>query len=784
MPQRSPLHQSPLHQSLHQVWPCTVPGVFAAALVACGVACGGEAPAEALGLPGGNGGSGPMGNGGSGPMGNGGSRPGADPAPSDPGVNVTLRLQSQALDQLSQDLALAREHDAASLVAAHAVPFASLNQAMPIVGLDRIQGSAIALSGAELEQLGENGFVILRRKQYPSFPYGYFDIYSADLPVYVTADMVLEAVHRSYDNILKAVEVASLAPRLTRLLGAMRARLSAPGAALSAQAAEDADFYLTVAQSLLSESAVTPALAKASEVADFVAKANAASGSRLMSIFGTEREIDFSQFKPRGHYEGNPALERYFRAMMWLGRIDLRMIETNPDGTQTFWRRQLEAALGLRSLLDAESLADWRTIDRVIGAFVGEHDYMTLPQLDELLAALGTTPAAGLGDLPDEAVAQAIVDGQYGEQRIASHIIRKSPAATGTLPLSSSFAFFGQRYTVDSHVFSNVVFDRVATRVLPDPLDAAFAALGNDQAVSLLATELAEHPYAGALSGMRTLVDAHPAEYWQSSLYTSWLSALRTLSPNAEGAGPEETGLPQVARTGLWGRRLLNTQLASWAELRHDTILYVKQSYTTGTLCEFPDAYVEPYPELFRSLARFAELGQSVTAELTFEGDYAGYDGGITTYFENLRRITNILADMAELQRTGQPHSPEHVEFINQAIRIEGGGSGDPWQTGWYKDLFFGATGLEYDPTIADVHTDPGGDIPVARGPSVLHVGTGMPRPMVVSVDTCEGPRAYAAYHEHKEPNLNRLTDIEWEAKIAAQPPADVPWLAPVLAAP
>ena len=763
-----------------------------ASLVAAALgACGGDAPTDPSGASGGN------------SAGNGGSDPGNDPPPSDPGAKLTLALRSPTLDQITGDLVLAREHDAASLIAAHAVPFEPFAPATSApLGLDLIQGSALALNAAELEQLESTGLVILRRKQYPGFPYGYFDIYGADLPVYVTADMVLEAVHRSYDNILKAVEVASLSPTLTRLLGAMRARLQAPGLTLSAQAAEDADFYLSVAQGLLSESAVTPSLANAADVRTFVTKANAAEGAQLVEIFGTAREIDFSQFKPRGHYDGDPALERYFRAMMWMGRIDLRMIETNPDGTQTFWRRQVEAALGLRSLLDAQSLADWHVIDDVIGAFVGEHDYMTPPELDELLAALGSTPAAGLGDLPDASVAQAIIDGAYGEQRIASQIMRKDPGVPGALPLSSSFAFFGQRYTVDSHVFSNVVYSRVATRVLPDPLDAAFAALANDQAASLLATELTERPYAPALSSMRTLVDAHPAEYWQSSLYTSWLSALRTLSPNATSgsgaaasgaapsptAGPGATGLPQLARTELWGRRLLNTQLASWAELRHDTILYVKQSYTDGTVCEFPDAYVEPYPEFFRSLVRYAELGQSVTADLSFEGDYAFYDEAITTYFESLRRISTTLAEMAELQRTGQPHSPEHVAFINQAIRVEGGGSGAPWQTGWYKDLFFGATGLEYDPTIADVHTDVGGDTPIFRGPSVLHVGTGMPRPMVVSIETCEGPRAYAgvvfAYHEHNEPGFNRLTDIEWAARLAEQPAPDVPWLEPVLAAP
>jgi hypothetical protein len=270
-------------------------------------------------------------------------------------------------------------------------------------------------------------------------------------------------------------------------------------------------------------------------------------------------------------------------------------------------------------------------------------------------------------------------------------------------------------------------------------------------------------------------------------LYTSWLGALRALSPNADAAGLAADGLPPVARTELWGRRLLNTQLASWAELRHDTILYVKQSYTSGTACEFPDAYVEPYPEFFRAVARFAELGQSALADLTFEGDFSYLEEVIPTYFETLARITNMLGEMAELQRTGQPHAPEHVAFINQAIRYQGAASGDPWQSGWYKDLFYGASGLEYDPTIADVHTDVGGDRP-PREPSVLHVGTGMPRPMVVSIDTCEGPRAYAgvvfAYHEHRQSGFNRLDDTEWKAKIDIELPADVPWLEPALAAP
>jgi hypothetical protein len=543
-----------------------------------------------------------------------------DPSPLVPSTQVTLSVAPAVLDPILTDVEQAQSQTAESLLAASAVAFQSSLGFDPTtaLGLPLIQQSALALNDAELAKFAENGFVILRRKQYPSFPYGYFDIYGSDLPVYVTADMVLEAVHRSYDDMLQAIELVDLAPRLGRLLTAMRGRLAAGDANLSEQAAQDADFFLSVAASLLAGQLAEPVTGRdATDVRTFLREATAASGARPITIFDTVREIDFSQFEPRGHYAGIEPLERYFRAMMWLGRIDLRMIETLGDGSRRFWRRQLETALALGALLDASSQEDWRVIDATVGAFVGEHDYMTVPQLGSLLEALGTTPAAGLGALSDEVVAQAIIDGEYGEQRIASHVIRKMPGVDGTLPLSASFAFFGQRYTVDSHVFSNVVFDRVATRVLPNPLDAAFAAFGNDHAASLLATELVERPYAGALASMRTLVDAHPSEYWQGSLYTGWLGALRTLSSRAGGGEPgtaastDAPGLPAVARTEGWARRLLNTQLGSWAQLRHDTILYAKQSYTVGTECEFPDAYVEPYPELFHALARFAERGQA-----------------------------------------------------------------------------------------------------------------------------------------------------------------------------
>lgn len=52
---------------------------------------------------------------------------------------------------------------------------------------------------------------------------------------------------------------------------------------------------------------------------------------------------------------------------------------------------------------------------------------------------------------------------------------------------------------------------------------------------------------------------------------------------------------------------------------------------------------------------------------------------------------------------------------------------------------------------------------------------------MVLSVDSCLGPRAYAgvvsAYFEQITDNFKRMTDQEWSSQISAATPADVPWM-------
>src|SRR5690606_9418788 len=131
-------------------------------------------------------------------------------------------------------------------------------------------------------------------------------------------------------------------------------------------------------------------------------------------------DIDASQFTPRGHYEDEEDLQNYFRAMMWLGRIDLRLIETLPDGSSVFRRAQYDAMLQLRALMDASDDEHWTKIDTALRAFVGESVYIVVPEVGPLLTDLGGMAAARAAT--DDNAMTAIADGGYGMEQISSHI--------------------------------------------------------------------------------------------------------------------------------------------------------------------------------------------------------------------------------------------------------------------------------------------------------------------------------------------------------------------------
>lgn len=694
--------------------------------------------------------------------------------------------------QIAAALANVANLDSAGLATRYPISFAPGLSYDPATAknVSLIESSNLGLSAAEKQALGANGFVISDRQKFPTFTYGYKSIYAADLPLFISADSILYAVHRSYDRMLEDLETLSLIPALTSLLNGMRDALAAGAIApLGTDTAKDVDLYLAVSLGLLTKTTPAPvAGASATSINQFITDATSAAGIEYVDLFGSTRPEDFSQFTPRGHYTDTPALSQYFRSMMWLGRFDMRMIDVYDDGTQAFDRRQFDAALALASLSAVgTNQAQWKLLDTALDLFVGEPDSMKPTQFSALLQALGAADLAAVTAIDDATIEGALVAGNFGGQRIASRVMITGVHAQA-LPLPRSFLLLGQRYVIDSQVFSNVTYDRVPPstsgghlRMLPNPLDVAFAVFGANQAVPLLKSDLDTYQYAPALASMRVLADAHGADFWNENLYNTWLGALRTLGPT----GGSQAGPFELAATEPWSRRLMNTQLASWAELRHDTILYAKQSYSTGATCAFPDALVEPNPAFFGAVAAFANKGLATVNTLNLPATTVG--ASMPAFFTNLAAAATTLKGMAEAQAAGTPFTDEQMMFINQTVSIQVVGCGSLTSVGWYPRLFYG-TGIDLDsrPTIADVHTAPtdedGNDVGW-----VLHVGTGYARMMVVTANTCEGPKAYvglaSSYFEDLTTGLKRLDDPSWKETLdAAKPPAEVPWMSTLIA--
>lgn len=641
----------------------------------------------------------------------------------------------------------------------------------------KVSDGPFALSAPERQRLASQGFVLATREGFPNFLTGYFRLYQADHPVYVSADAVLNALHLGFDNLLAELEEDALAAMLRRSLAGLRRNLQRDSS-LAPETRQDVDAFLAVPLSLLEGSLQAP-VAGASEAAVrlLVGRAQTAEGAASVELYGAAREVDFSQMTPRGHYTANAARQRYFRAVMWLGREGLRLVDV-ADGRRVLRPRQVRLALALHALADADTRQGFETVEDLLGALVGEPEALTFRDLDQLSRRVQP-------GMSDEAVL-ALLDALRGERpRVATSILVHPDWLEGPLPQPVAFSLVPQRYTPDARVLSNVSYDRVPVlRMMPDALDAAFGALGNDQALTLLAPELGRFDYATELETQRALVDAHEAAYWDGSLYARWLTALRVLSPRETSAGGGV--LSPAMTTEAWGTRLLATQLAAWSELRHDTVLYVAQSYSAVPGCSYPAAWVDPYPAHWEALQRWSARAGEVIARAPWTT--AARRQRWARWATGAEAATRQLGAIAARERTGQDLTAEQLAWVNQAIVVHEENVVCATVTnvvgGWYYELFEPRLELgDRRAMVADVHTQPADEngTPVGR---VLHVGTGDPRLLVVVA----GPEGHqgvyfglaSTYLERTTQNFQRLTDERWREELGqARSPS---WLAPALA--
>ncbi|HTY59221.1 MAG TPA: DUF3160 domain-containing protein [Bacteroidota bacterium] len=682
------------------------------------------------------------------------------------------------IQQYESFLAAHTDMTSTQLLAMHPAGMFARRSPVALGGLDGFHAidSVFQLTPYERSLVSDHGFVVTDRLRYPTMGAALFDIYNRDLPLFLSADAILHAIHSSYDTILRNAEETLLIRRLDTLLVALRAQVPALDAAYAADTAmhrmtRDLDVYLTVACALLEGSAAPYFPENAAEVGDLQSLITGKQAAAYPLFSTTYRLIDFSQFTIRGHYTQSAELGRYFQSMIWLGRTELYLLSPAnviPSQQWTDIRRQtIDAALLVEALDRAGGFPKLAEIDAVIRECVGESDNVTLPNMKSLLATAHIVSARQLLDsLALGAFQDSLRSQKFAFQRINSQIlVSANPTTPDNIQPAAALLFLGQRFVVDSYVTGNVVYDKISNqghavwRGLPSSLDVLFA-LGNDAAAQLLTGQLELYKYATNLAALRYLIDGYDDAFWTSSLYNAWLSMIRACNPPAD-----RSALPGFMNTASWWQEKMNTQLASWAELRHDNLLYAKQSYTGMTTCSFPRSYVEPIPALYDAVRVFAQTGKDRLAPLLGSSS-------LDWYFSILDGVADTLGAIARKELSGTALSVPETAFLQRMLYTSPGGCGGSVPDGWYYRLYYQSSGFSKpDFVVADVHTCPGDEAGNLVG-WVLHVGTGPVNMGIVAASTPgAGSAAYIgpvmSYAEHVTGNFLRLTDDQWSKSYA-----------------
>jgi hypothetical protein len=688
----------------------------------------------------------------------------------------------------------------------------------------------LELTNSERELFSKNGFVTIDQGRELSFPGAYEQVYTLDLPVFITSDSILHAFHRSYDEILKEFESSyartALGEILTECQSSLAKRVQDAPPEL-ANNFRDVDLYLGVARKLLvvppklSVQFPSPLATSATKIRDkdfwgfnrfsstgqdsqidaiianidsFEMQTPASSGGT--KIYGGKRFVDYSQFRVRGHYTETEELSAFFRCMMWLGRADCgwTICSHEQDSlSQLQSLRELRNAVLLTDLLrNSGGLSRLQQLEQTLEFLVGKSDNFGVAQLSDLLKSAGVRTVSKLSR-PDvvQQLQEAIAADPRNTQSIRSQVISSNGQYKPTRP-PIIFQLLGQRFAIDSFVTSRVVFDEIiyADQAIPrnetTGLDV-MAALGNDEATRLLAPQLEKWKYSANLMACRDVIQNLDSRFWSGSVYHSWIDAIRCLESTSDG----NAQLPSAFQTRAWQRKQLQTQLASWAELRRDNILYAKQSYGMAG-CIFPTGFVEPYPQFYAKLKRLAENAGKVLGALTLSSTNPDQQAILEQnrarqikYFEEMTRTMEMLEQIATTEIENKPLSVEQRDFLRgtfdntKSIRV--GSASVPDYSGWYCRLFYarhqnpsGWSPSTSFPVIADVHSDP-------NAQQVLEAATGHAKLLVIAINGAQGSNTYvgpvSTYYELWNPAEQRLTDAEWKVRLKSHVPPRPEWV-------
>lgn len=621
-----------------------------------------------------------------------------------------------------------------------------------------------------LEKLQQNNFVITKGNNLQLF-HAYEENDYRQVPNFITTDLYLQAFHMYFSYILKSLEKQHIIPTLEMLCHSFNAACiklaeQTEDESLKDMAEHAATFY-AIPYYLLTNKTLTVPSKYETEYQEEIEHINKQEDNFSDFLSYKDAYFPYSLFKPRGHYMREPQLQAYFKAMMWLQ-------------TACFCREQQEQLK--RSIFQAAVLCTYKSIDQTpliklyqhiytpLTFLMGEADNLSIFDIARILEknnAIHIEDALTAGQI--EKVNQALIE-------LAKHKNNIKPQIEITC--RDKINFMPQRYLSDNEVIQKLVdVNPNSQRAYPKGLDV-FATFGTGTAESLLIDFYKEpNNWSEYSKELQQLKDKFKtSKSTQLSVYELWMKSLLTMQQT-------DKNNPGFMQTPEWGYKNLNTALASWAELKHDAILYGEQPMAAecggaGPPDPIVVGYVEPNLPFWRKMENILQATRLILQQNDcMTDDLKGKTDQLNDYVTFLIQVT-------EKELRGEKLTePEYrtLEYMGSSIEYFTLSVVDP-------DLHLDDWSLVQGPDksiaiVADIYTR---NIRGCNKNGILHIATGNANNIYVVVEI-EGNLyltrgATFSYYEFVQPLGTRLTDEEWQKMLEEKKAPAVPeWMKSIL---
>ena len=626
--------------------------------------------------------------------------------------------------------------------------------------------------------LGRNGFAIV-----PAEHNQLFHVYEkndyADFPSFVTTDLYLQLFHLYFDCVLRDVEEKHLDSLMIVFSSQMEAEMKTLTSSQDAEVKAAAEFgqaWFAVASWLFSHDKAPASAAKLNVpeaykkmVMEEITKAfDAENGySDMLEYFPPEEMFGYSLFRPRGHYTRSKVCSRYFRGMMWL--------QTAHFGTNKPSKMKQIALIANVFNQQPKLRSIYNKVSEPITYLMGTPDNVTLIQVANRIKEMGLPIEQLLSSRKEMAnLTKDIEEIAKRQMQIELKKTRGSKYVVDIMP---------QRYQPDAEalIATTDQDSPVSLRPCPKGLDW-MAVMGLPGAERILIDELKEtQRWAGFPKALTTARKKAATTQWEACVANQWMYTLQSLGDTAQS-------LPYFMQSPQWQKKNLNTALASWAELKHDAILYAKQPMLAECGDGGPEppvvkGYVEPNVKFWEKAIALVTRMDKVLTTYSLQTEKA------KAVYERIKEMAEFCRDISKKELNGGKITDEEynqIEIIGSTVEnisLELVSEDNEMLQGW-SDVV--STDKKVA-VVADVFTASGENVAI-DDKCVLYEGVGPAYEIYVVVEI-DGSLyltrgAVLSYREFTRLMSDpRLTDEEWQQELKKSPTGGTPsWMKEIIA--